>query len=418
MMVNTIWAACICFMLAGSFFYIYDHSFAIGTILAFILGPGFVLHFLQSKRTLKLDIVQFSLLGLLFGLASFATLLVPEENNFQYLKAFAFNLAAFPIVAFLCKNRTEASKSGLILFFIIILAIAILQISYLFNGIGIDPTREQAADYAIADAFAFSGVRSIFGNPNDFSVICVLLIIITLYGIRISERVRAVIVVILTLMILMAASRTNLVAAILVLSSYYLFSSKRWRELLHYGGIGIIVFSLFSLSDKNLSESYWARRAETIFTTASLISDSSVDRRTNQYLNFIENLDLIAMGSFRAQNYNYFVKNDDLFSRNPHSLIIELALLFGYVGLFIGCVVFYWLFTCFRLGGIGAARSLLLLVCVVMVTFVSSSVINFPAFWVLIYFIGIGSRVSNSKNEYFADLANAPSPHKLTAIRG
>lgn len=397
---NMLWGLFLCLMLLGSFAYIYNSSFAIGVLLALISGPLFLIKFLTKRRT-GVDLFMLLSLGLLVLFAVLGMVVFPTDDNFRYVKAFAFNFFAFPIVMVILEKKGWALNFGVLLYAAIICFIAALQISYLYFGFGLDPTRVGVADYMANDAFAFAGIRSIFANQNDFAMICLFLIIYVIFVSRMEEKYKSLLTAIFSLMVVLAASRTCIVCLVLVLGTYYLTSWKRWKYFII--GISVAVacfFAISAYSSRSSENSYWVTKITTIIDLGanflsggvSNISDGSAHQRMGGYGEFFDKFDMIGFGSFRAKDYGYIL-SDSLLMQDPHSLLIELSLLYGYVGLLFFAFMVFWVFRCSRLGS-GAAKAAILTLSVILATFVSSSEVNFPAFWVIVFicFIGVRTR--------------------------
>lgn len=387
------------FLLAGSFFWIYAQPFAIGTVLAFAIGPLIFATHLRNRGFRKQEVGMVAVLALFCVLMAIGTMLSSSESNIRYLKAFFLNFFSFFVVRNLVESNDGSISKGFFAFLAFIILIGGAQITYVSFGFGLDPTRLDAADYELNDIYRYSGIRSIFPNPNDFSLICTLSLIFVCYGISLGSKTRAMTIALLFAMILLAASRTCIVAAVAILLVYY--TSNVRRSIILIALISVLTILAASGTDLMLGSadaSYWRIRLDSISSIAtdlyrngySSISDGSIDLRTSGYLQFASKFLEVGFGSFEAADYGYFFKRGDLIDQNPHSLLIELSLLFGYFGFLASLYLFYWFYSMLRTAMKNRGTAIFLTSLVFALSFVSSSVINFNSFWVLIYLIAAG----------------------------
>jgi hypothetical protein len=226
-----------------------------------------------------------------------------------------------------------------------------------------------------------------------------------------SERIKMVIVVSLAAVIVLSASRTCIFVAAIVVGLYYLKKPRQWIVF----AICLIVLwlSLSAAADSGgtgVLNTYWGRKIASISTIATNyvdggirnVSDGSVDQRSAGYRQFLAKFDEIGIGSFKAQDYSYLMKGDVLFQVDPHSLPIEMTLLYGYAGLAIFALYMWWVFSSL-MRSFGFMRALTFIFILFMLTFVSSSEINFPSFWIITFLIVIGSRARTGNELYVKD---------------
>lgn len=401
-----------CFALLGSAVYIYSQSFAVGTIVVLIGGLFLAISKLRMNAVVdKNDIPAYVALIALFILSAIALAVYGTYPNAQYLKSFVFNLLAFISISTVFWKRFEYINKGVVWFLLIILIVAMLQAGYLFWGVGPDPVRANAADYVAENAYSYSGVRSIFTNPNDLSLVCCLLMVYFTQVSPVSERIKMVIVASLAAVIVLSASRTCIFVATIVVGLYYLKKPRQW--IVFAICLAVLWLSLSAAADSGgtgVLNTYWGRKIASISTIATNyvdggirnVSDGSVDQRSAGYRQFLTKFDEIGIGSFKAQDYSYLMKGDVLFQADPHSLPIEMSLLYGYVGLVIFIIYMWWMFSSLMRSA-GIMRSLSFTFIFFLLTFVSSSEINFPSFWIVTFLIVFGSRWRKGHEIYLGE---------------
>ena len=107
----------------------------------------------------------------------------------------------------------------------------------------------------------------------------------------------------------------------------------------------------FLYQSSGSDESYWMSRVSSIVDLISYyigfgssgISDGSADIRLSTYVDFLENFWSIGLGSFKAKDYSYFL-SDVLMRQDPHSLMVELGLLYGYFGFVVYILIVFWVY--------------------------------------------------------------------------
>lgn len=391
---NTLMTAALCAMLLGSFVYIISPSVAIGTVIVLFIGPIYLFNFFKTKQKSGATVFLLLLLGGLVILSIVALLVNPIYSNAQYLKAFGFSFLSLPIIAITLARRPGAINWAVVWYAAIIFIFAVAQITYIYFGVGLDPARLDSAQYVIDNLVGYVGPRSIFSNPNDFAAVCLLIVIYFLFKSSISEIWKNFITLVSSAMVLFSGSRICIASLILLLVAYYL---KDWAKfgraalVASVGGIIIVAFTGFGI--QSFGDSYWFNKLLSfedlilyyIGMGAGRIADGSADVRISTYAEFLSNIGSIGVGSFKAQDYSYFL-SDVLMREDPHSLMVELGLLYGYFGLLIYILILVWIY-------VSARRrqerwtSMVLTFIVAMLTFTSSSMVNFPAFWVLLFMI-------------------------------
>ncbi len=389
---DILWAAVLFTMLLGATFYVGSPSFAVGVLLTLVLGPFCLIEFIWDERPSNTGLFVLMGVGLLVALSVLGVMAYPTYGNLQYLKAFAFAFFALPIIAVVGRRRRTAIDRAIVAYLIVICAIAFAQVTFIYFGVGLDPTRADAAAYVAADPFAHVGVKSLFGNPNDFATICLLLIIVILLRSSFRESVKALCTGTLALMILFAASRLCIVGLALVLAAYYLTSWQRWRYafLGACAAAGALLLLKFHSTDF-ATGSYWLTKLMSISEVGLSYLSGGIGNaaarfdtdRALTYGRFVLGFGSIGFGSFQAKNYGYFL-TDPLMRQDPHSLMVELGLLYGYPGFLVFCLLLWWASQSIRRSH-GLRISLFVSATIFLTTFTSSSEVNFPTYWVLLF---------------------------------
>lgn len=397
--------------LFGSWMYVYDPAFAVGTIVMFSIGPFVVANFLTRAHK-KIDIALFYTMLGLFALSCIAVVSYPTPDNIRYCKAFLYAFFAFAFIDYICAFNRSSIWPGCMLFLIVVGAMALPQVTYILFGVGMNPAYTgDGGEFLTADAFLTASVRSIFYNPNNFASACTLLLILFLQAKK-DDFVQYVIVKIsLLALIVLAGSRSCLLVAVIAIFANYWDGIKRLKK----GAISkaiIFVASgsvLVAAAGSWLSKSHIFEKISTLgniigammATGTASVDDVSVRERWSAYTGFFSHFFSLGFGSFEAENYVNIYKQGTLISENPHSLALELSALYGYFGLFAFIVLMTWLYFSVRgrvNGRLGAGG---LCFGVFVISCVPAAVINFSTFWILFYLIGrypaLESRVGNGE---------------------
>lgn len=392
-------------LLFGATLFIYTPSFAIGTLIIVGISPFFFIPFITDKLLSLEDICLFFWLSVLFIFSVASCFVYIEIANFQYLKAFGLNLLTFPVLYYIVKQKANTAGTAVIFYLVVILIIGFLQQSYIFFGHGIDPKNDATLNYVSDNVIQLLGIRSIFDNSNDFAAICVLILFLVCYGFNFSNVIRTTAISAISITLLLTASRLSFAAGLLILIPYYLSSKRRLIGVIYFILLlSISISTVMYIIDVSIFETFWGSKLLSFSLLFGITevngtlqtADESAISRISNYTVVMQNIHNLGSGSFRAQNYSDIVKEGGLFSENPHSLFFELALLYGYYGIFSYVGIFYWLMTSIRSMKSSLIVNFMLTSSLVLLTFASSSSINFPAFWVLLFLIGLTAKYGHA----------------------
>lgn len=360
------------------------------------------------------NVGAFIALAGLVVLSLIGVVVYPVKENMLYVESFLYNFSCFAIVLVLLPKRREVIKLVILAFFIIIAFFALVQVTFLFFGFGMDPTMVQYADMSgNADTYQAAGVRSVFFNSNDFGVCCTLMMLYFIYGCELPGKYRLILIAVLATMIVLSGSRSCLVVTCLLLLWYYM---TNWRRIL--GFIVALVFAvgaaawLVATSKLSIADSYFGAKIATLiaigaayFVGGGHIADGSVNERTGAYLEFLHKFGNVGVGSFKANDYEYIIKSSALLSQDPHSLVIELSLLYGYIGLVLFTMLMVWIYFSMR-RNCGNTTAAFVVVFVMILGFVSSSSIGHRDFWILLFVLVCGAyQAGDGKAELLKNVA-------------
>lgn len=217
-----------------------------------------------------------------------------------------------------------------------------LQFSLMSYGFGLEPREYTTGQHLIEGSY---------GNPNNVAVVlAMLLMVLVMSGyVRMSSMFGAMLVVATLAATFVTLSRTALACLVVFLVAALLAPSQRRLSIarcmrtfgralpvLMLMGAGLIML-LRSGVVTNLEDLAVIDRSLTrVATLSSLGQDSSVEFRMVVGTRLFEALDSLGFGTLSDKNYDEFFRPGDpaLAMVNPHSYLVEMSFLFGYLGLF------------------------------------------------------------------------------------
>jgi hypothetical protein len=386
---NTLILVCGILFLLGSFVNIISSAVSGTNVISMVFFPLLCYMVLCGRfsRAGFLAIIGF----VIFIFSSYiALILYPTPENFRLVRA-AMVAASGVFWGSWISNRYPIIANRVVLYsFFISLVVALLQVSYLSYGIGLDPAaRFKDVDFLKGSIFE-SGFPSFFTNSNDFSVFATLVFLYFLFGTRLIDKVFMVLALIAVML-----SGSKLTVMICLLGLIIAFNQHRKLMIL----IGLIFIVIFYLLDP-LNFYFFARLVNTIteIISGEVDAASSVSLRAETYMFFIKEYPRFLLGSFNASlpfpQFNIADFDVGLMSVNPHSMIIELHGLFGVFGLVISISMLMSLWIKLSSSWQGVKLSFLFF-SLITLTFISSSTLHIGAFF------GLVSILVNSKHTYF-----------------
>jgi hypothetical protein len=148
------------------------------------------------------------------------------------------------------------------------------------------------------------------------------------------------------------------------------------------GGIGF-VNSVDYVGNETVDFALYKAKSLTAIAEVGLAADSSTSSRTESYINFIQKIDQLGLGSAEILNYSRFTADalfdDPTLYINPHSMIIEMGYWMGWPGL-IALSLFLGIAYGRPQQGSVAERGFTL-VAVLVVSTIPSSAIPLPSLW-------------------------------------
>ena len=267
---------------------------------------------------------------------------------------------------------------------VMILAVVgcVLQMTFLFYGVGLDPAiNDQFVLGESSGGLAF-GLRSFFTNPNDLSVFGALCL---LYFSLSRQHLWWCGATLSFLLVVLGGSRAALVVGMIVVFSVLI--SRPWRLLLFSLSMAGVVFGIMAIGTGE--KWYVVARVEDLFQVfnSGLSVDGSLSLRYESFIYFLSHYGLFLVPSFDASLPFHAFRDasfdSGLVSRSPHNFLIELHGLFGGVGLVI--FVTFGFLVLNKLGRrYGWVIASVVFVFLCFLTAVPSSFVNFHQFFFLV----------------------------------
>lgn len=268
--------------------------------------------------------------------------------------------------------------------------IVFAQFSYLEWGVGLAPRAENAE---------WSGsLTGSYGNPNNVSVIIVLTVLFLI----VVKKIRFDIFGFGVLLasggaVLILLSRTALIGYLTVffyffLKESYLVNFKLSGKFLRVFVLAIICGVLaVGVNLEGFESNVIARSVAKFSTINALVEDQSTEFRVLSSVRLVENIGRLGFGTMSDLNYGKFFASYDspLAKMNPHSFIVEISFLFGYVGLVISIIFFCFLFYDIYSGSVSFVFSCYVMVLFLLFQFVPSTVFRLPMFFYVMVLICI-----------------------------
>lgn len=318
----------------GSIVHLFDTALSGTNILSVILLP-LLLHSVAFGR--------FSGAGW-FGLAGFALLNVavlmsawlhPHPDNFRLVRAAVVATSGVFWGSLLGNRFPDLARRVVEYGFLVTLSFACLQFTFVKFGIGLDPSVRFASVTYSAEASLAAGYPSIFANPNDFSVFSCLVFLFVLFRNNAFDRVIGVLALFAVLL-----SGSKIAVAVCLVGLLISLSGSR-RKFLY--AIVAICSSLTLFYGFVETKGFYA--LDRLLITVNEIyrgevgTESSVGLRAATHELFIRQYPSFLVGSFDASvalpQFQFADFDTTLMARNPHSMLIELHGLFGFVGLIV-----------------------------------------------------------------------------------
>lgn len=242
-----------------------------------------------------------------------------------------------------------------------------------------------------------------FNNPNDLATVFLVFYCVTSFlgnVINVSLLKKCILFLVFLLSISLTMSRTVLFVFVVV--SLLIFASKNifrfaivsistvFLFLLYFSAFESILIFLKGSSNELISEN-----ADRLWLALySFSNDKSIESRSDIYKFFIDNYDFFHLG-YGIKNYDGFFNSASLISLakiNPHSLLIDLSLSFGFLGLLfylfpIFAFSVYFFKNCIKNDTRGFALFLISFMLVYISTsFVPSSIYRLPIYFSPVFF--------------------------------
>jgi len=227
-----------------------------------------------------------------------------------------------------------------------------------------------------------------FVSANDLASISVMISLFFMINKKTCSTLYKSAIFIVFLILIVTASRSSFV----VFSVLFLLLGlrgniiRRLALIIALFGIVYVYYTLGPDHDQTAEAYRVISRLSTIgdMVTSGITSDSSISMRLVSYLNFLNNLSNLGIGSVEYRNYLSFVSSlgpsYSLMGVNPHSFIVEIGYWLGWLGL-----ALFLLFLMFCLTLTSVSRWFLVVGVFVIMSSVSSSIIGSFIF-ILVFF--------------------------------
>lgn len=351
-----------------------------------------------SSATLKKIYVKYIALFLILFVFSFIVYKFGPRGEFEPRLSFVHNfaLALALILTSRITDQEQGSKKILTLISVILFAEALIvigQFTYLNWNLGVKPRTEN---------FDATGViTGSYGNPNNVATILTLGVLTVIKSNSILKETHKYALSAFTgIAIFITLSRTALVLYLAGHAFFYiksLFSHFSKERLLRTIAVISVISSSFYalyLTQGNVDNPVIERSMSRISSIFSTQGDESANFRAIAHIRLFENIAGLGFGTFSDLNYRTFFKEDDeeLMKVNPHSVIVELSFLYGYLGLAIASIFFLSIFRDIYKSS-GKTTSIFLISCIALLQAVPSTLLAIPSFF---FFTIILATIGNS----------------------
>lgn len=286
------------------------------------------------------------------------------------------------------KNGIFWISTSIIICLLSEIIIVISQFTYINYGFGIAPNDD--------DYIYFGAITGSYGNPNNVATM-ITLMIFTLYknGILSKQSIISTIIIFFAYFaVFLTMSRTCFVIFSIFILLYYFSSGSKLRKKNYKLGAArsILAISLltffawnFSFSDLNKDSIVINRSIERIVGINNFDSDNSIEFRIISHVRLLENIHNLGIGSFSDLSYYNFFKSSDswLMKVNPHSFIVEMSFLYGYIGFILAFTfIFFIVFDLIR-HKISIYSSIFFIISFIFFQMIPSSLLPNPLFFLL-----------------------------------
>lgn len=274
-------------------------------------------------------------------------------------------------------NITKICEYAVIISFLICLIQFLYIYKYIGTTFGISLYKEIWGQYTVTGGF---------GNPNNQSVVSLLLLIYFGEKLKLEQTnfIRFFILIIIAFVcVLMTLSRLCFLISILYLL-HLSFKNNRFRILGGFAFLSFMIYFFIGVDIDKLIDSFYLyySRIISIFNVAEGVHDGSLSSRFSNYYYIITNLYQSYFGGGFG-NYNDFYVNyssigKELFENKPHAFLFELILVFGYLFLPIYFFIYLLIYKKFL-------KKRMVMCIFIGASFVPGSVFLMPCFFVLYY---------------------------------
>lgn len=372
----------------GSYIHIGSTALS-GTNIIAALGIFFILNDL-SKNKSKFNVFKF--LGaisifLIVLLAGYSLILNNTEPNIRLLRNAITAFVAIYLGSLVAERYPRELTKALQVSIIFYLIIALLQFSYLILGYGFNPA-DRFVDAGFFDASLSNiGFPSVFTNPNDFSLISLLILIYFMFAA--TARINNYFIIIAMLCIFVSGSKVAILISFIaiILKMQLEKSMKAYLALFFIILCAALIY--FSFPEEGVGLYSIDRFIVTILEilSGSLDVNSSISIRLQSLVYFLSNYNNFLWGIFEAgvpfTQFAYADFKTDLIELNPHSFVIEIHALFGIFGLFIIIGVFTSVFL-LLLKKYNLFISLYLWISFVLISSIPSSILGISSYFALV----------------------------------
>ncbi|MDP9911808.1 hypothetical protein J2W27_003932 [Variovorax boronicumulans] len=280
------------------------------------------------------------------------------------------------------------------------IAIVFLQFGHMTYGVGLAPRGEDSSYIGL--------ITGSYGNPNNVAVMIALQVFILHKAGKFENHPFLTWVLLLggLLAIFLTLSRTCFFLYILFLI-LYVFEGKGKKSkssilegCFKFSVVLILVLAAFSYFQGLINDGNSIVLDRSIARLSDLTGaggDELISFRQTSHERLMQNLLSLGLGSFSDLNYGIFLESHDpeLMKVNPHSFLVEMSFLYGYVGFLLAVSFLALIAYDLMRAGLSYAYAGFFFIVAIFFQMIPSSVLSMPAFF--LFFVLLASRESSKE---------------------
>jgi hypothetical protein len=317
--------------LSGNYLYVESPSASFANVLSFLgIIPAAILFLSWRPRS-----AGWSTLIALVTLICLSLFVYTQNDDWQNVRLVR-DMVVLSMGIFLgaASPRWFGSNTYImvLLLLLFVTVIAVLQMSYLVFGVGLQPQIDQALAARSDLRGVQFGVPALFGNPNDLGTFAAATLLVLMR----NERVALIAIPLIILCLLLSGTRAGIILVIIGM----MLINRRLGIIVFLGAL-VVSSMLQTLAYMQITTQIYAIdrliSAYSLFAFSDLSYDTSISVRLSSLGWFFSNYPNFLFGDFdRSSAYTQFSGapfDTSLIAVNPHNAVIELHCLFGILGL-------------------------------------------------------------------------------------